>query len=99
MVSGTRCPCVSSCGCEVVRGAAHNGICVFRASEEAYTCMSLYRVFHAKLDIRKRCHFASKNAKIILKKRFKEHLTSDFLCKNFMGLGQKSWPQHQFEVK
>ena len=27
-----------------------------------------YRVFHANLDIRKRCHSASKNAKIVLKK-------------------------------
>ena len=26
-----------------------------------------YRVFHAKLDIRKRCHSVSKNAKIVLK--------------------------------
>ena len=56
-------------------------------------------VFHAKLDIRKRCHSASKNAKTVLKKRFKQRLNSDFLCKYFMGLGQMSWPQHQFEVK
>ena len=57
-------------------------------------------VFHAILDIRKRCHSASNNAKIVLKKkRFKEYLSSNFLRKNFMGLGQISWLQHQFEVQ
>ena len=39
--------------------------------------------------------FCKKNSE----KRFKEHLSSDFLCKNFIGLGQISWPQHQFEVQ
>ena len=47
-----------------------------------------YRVYHAKLDIRKRWHSAFKSAKIDLKKRFKEHTSSGFLCKNFMSLGQ-----------
>ena len=39
-----------------------------------------YMVFHAKLDKRKQRYSASKNAKIVLKKRFKEHLSSNFLC-------------------
>ena len=51
---------------------------------------TINRVFHAKSDIRKRCHSASKNAKKILRKSFKEHLCSDLLCKDFMGLGQIS---------
>ena len=58
----------------------------------------MYIVFHAKLDTRKLCHSASKNGNIVLKKKFKEHLSSNFLCKNLMGLGQISWPEHQFEV-
>ena len=56
-------------------------------------------VFHAKIDLRKQCHSVSENTKIVLKKSFKENLSSDFLCTNFMGLGQISWQQHQFEVK
>ena len=47
-----------------------------------------YRVYHTKLDIRKRWHSASKSAKIDLKKRFKKHTSSGFLCKNFMSLGK-----------
>ena len=53
---------------------------------------SYYRVFYAKLNIRKQCHSAIKNAKIILKKRFKEHLNFDFLCKNFIALSKVLWP-------
>ena len=58
-----------------------------------------YMVFHAKLDIRKRRHSASKNAKIVLKKDSKSTEAPIFLCTNFKGLGQISWPQHQIEVK
>ena len=56
-------------------------------------------VFHAKIVMRKRCHSASKNAKKSSEKKFKKHSSSDFICKNFMGLSQISWPQHQIEVK
>ena len=39
MVSGTRCPCVSLCGCEVVRGAAApegaDDLCCFYLSLKA----------------------------------------------------------------
>jgi len=58
-----------------------------------------YRVFHAKLDERKQCHSASKDAEIFQKKKFKELLSSNILCENFMGLVQILWPQHQFEEK
>ena len=66
--------------------------------QDAATCGPFHSVgvLHG---VSKRCHSVSKNAKIVLKKSFKEHLSSDFLCKNFIDFGQISQPQHQFEVK
>ena len=52
-----------------------------------------------QIRYKKTMPFCFKKCKNNSEKRFKEHLSSDFLCKNFMGLGQISWPQHQFEVK
>ena len=54
-------------------------------------------VIHSKIDIRKRCHSASKKGKKSSEKRFKEHLSTNLLCKNFMGLGQIFWPQHHLK--
>ena len=31
--------------------------------------------------------------------RFKQHISSDFSCKNFIGLSWVVWPQYRFEVK
>ena len=51
-----------------------------------------YRVYHAKLDIRKRWLSASKSAKIDLKKKkFKEHTSFGFLCENFINMSEIVW--------
>ena len=40
-----------------------------------------YMVFHAKIDMRKQCHSASKNAKIVLKKDSKSTCAQVFRVK------------------